>query len=190
VTSADPGSPPGTGSPAADARVTLGAEELAYRARALAQAHPLTPLAKRYLDHAMAVQRTSQPVPEIGVWAGASLLCGYCLRRVEEDQVGLQLAAVEEGENLPDHEELDEVAGQIAAELRTDDAGGLFLAPDPDAVIDALDRIIFSEVRNRLDHWKESIDEKAWEELEEYITWWVVKGYALRVAEVRLGVLA
>jgi hypothetical protein len=189
VTSADDGPPPGAG-PAAAGGVTLGAEELAYRARALAQTHPLTPLAKRYLDQAVAVQRTSQPVPEIGVWAGASLLCGYCLRRVEENEAGLRLEAVEEGESLPDHEELDALAGEIAAELRTDDAGGHLLSADPDAVIDALDRIIFSEVRNRLDHWKESIDQKAWEELEEYITWWVVKGYALRVAERRLGVLA
>ena len=190
MTSGDAGSPPGRGSPAADGRVTLGADELAYRARALAQTHPLTPLAKRYLDQAVALQRTSQPVPEIGIWAGGSLLCGYCLRRVEEDQVGLQLQAVEEREQLPDHEQLDEVAGQVAAELRTDDAGGHLLGPDPDAVIDALDRIIFSEVRNRLDHWKDTIDQKAWEELEEYITWWVVKGYALRVAERQLGVLA
>jgi hypothetical protein len=190
VTSADAGPPPDAGPAATDSGLTLGAEELAYRARALAQTHPMTPLAKRYLDQAVAVQRTSQPVPEIGVWAGASLLCGYCLRRVEENEAGLRLEAVEEGESLPDHEELDALAGEIAAELRTDDAGGHLLSADPDAVIDALDRIIFSEVRNRLDHWKESIDQKAWEELEEYITWWVVKGYALRVAERRLGVLA
>ncbi len=190
MTSADAGSQPGTGSPAADGRVALGAEELAYRARALAQTHPLTPLAKRYLDKAVAVQRTSQPVPEIGVWAGASLLCGYCLRRVEENELGLELQAVDDEAKLPDHEKLDEVAGEIAADLRGDDAGGHLLSPDPDAVVDALDRIIFSEVRNRLDHWKESIDQKAWEELEEYITWWVVKGYALRVAETLTGALA
>ncbi len=189
MTSADAGSPPGSGSPAAEGRVALGAEELSYRARALAQAHPLTPLAKRYLDEAVAVQRTSQPVPEIGVWAGAALLCGYCLRRVEENEAGLHLE-VTEGHELPGHQELDEAAAQIAADLRTDDAGRHLLSADPDAVIDALDRIIFSEVRNRLDHWKDTIDQKAWEELEEYITWWVVKGYALRVAERQLGVLA
>ncbi len=170
--------------------MTLGAEELSYRARALAQTHPLTPLAKRYLDQAVAVQRTSQPVPEIGVWAGAALLCGYCLRRVEENEAGLHLQAVSEGDGLPDHEKLDQAAAEIAAELRADDAGGHLLSPDPDAVIDALDRIISSEVSNRLDHWKDTIDQKAWEELEEYITWWVVKGYALRVAERQLGVLA
>ena len=45
-------------------------------------------------------------------------------------------------------------------------------------------------VVNRLDHWRESIDDKAWTEMEEYITWWVVKGYALRVAETMTGALA
>ena len=189
MTSADASPPAGAGA-GAGGRMTLGAEELAYRARALAQAHPLTPLAKRYLDQAVAVQRTSQPVPEIGIWAGAGMLCGYCLRRVEEHEAGLRLEAVTDHDAPPDDKELDAVAGQIAAELRTDDAGGHLLSNDADAVIDALDRIIFSEVSNRLDHWKDTIDQKAWEELEEYITWWVVKGYALRVAEMRLGMLA
>jgi len=169
--------------------MSFTAEELSYRARALAQAHPLTPLAKRYLDQAVAVQRTSQPVPEIGIWAGAAILCGYCLRRVEEEDAGVRLAAVPEEESLPDLEQLDQTAGQVAADLRTDDAGH-FLTDDPEAVVDALDRIIFSEVQNRLDHWRDSIDDKAWEELEEYITWYVVKGYALRVAETLTGALA
>ena len=170
--------------------MSFGAEELSYRARALAQAHPMTPLAKRYLDQAVAVQRTSQPVPEIGIWAGAAILCGYCLRRVEEEDAGVRLEVVGEDDALPDLEQLDETAGRVAADLRTDDAGGHFLTDDPDAVIDALDRIIFSEVQNRLDHWRESIDDKAGEELEEYIPWYVVKGYALRVAETLTGALA
>ena len=42
---------------------SLNAEDLAYRARALAQAHPLTALARRYVDRSVADQRTSQPVP-------------------------------------------------------------------------------------------------------------------------------
>jgi hypothetical protein len=61
---------------------------------------------------------------------------------------------------------------------------------DDESIIAALDRIIGSEVDRRLDHWRESIDDKAWEELEEYITWWVVKGYALRVAETTTGALS
>jgi hypothetical protein len=164
----------------------LSAEELAYRARALAQTHPLTPLAKRYLDQAVALQRTSQPVPEIGIWAGAALLNGYCLRRVEEEDVDIHLEAEPDAASLPEVEQLDEVAQRVAAEIRSDDSGGHLLADD-DEVIDALDRIVASEVERRLDHWRESIDKKAWVELEEYLTWWVVKGYALRVAETLTG---
>lgn len=161
-------------------------EELAFNARALAQAHALTSLARRYLDKAVGEQRTSQPVPEIGIWAGAGLTVGYCLRRVEENAAGINLEA---GESLPDLETLEEEATRIAADLRTDDSGGHLLGDDA-AIVEALDRIIGSEVDRRLDHWKESIDEKAWGELEEYITWWVVKGYALRVAERSTGALA
>jgi hypothetical protein len=169
------------------------AEELAYRARALAQAHPLTALARRYLDRAVAQERTSQPVPEIGIWAGAALLNGYCLRRVEEEENGVHLEALSldggaSDAALPDLDRLDEVAVGIAADLRTDGAGGHVLGDEP-TLVEALDRLVFSDVQRRLDHWRETIDDKAWEELEEYLTWWVVKGYALRVAETVTGAL-
>ena len=164
----------------------LEADELSYRARALAQAHPLTPLAKRYIDRAIEEQRSSQPMAEIGTWAGAALLSGYCLRRVEETEAGLELAPDEESQ--PELDELDEASAQIAADLRTDDAAK-HLMSDDDRVIDALDRIIASEVSRRLDNWKDDVDQTAWGELEEYLTWYVVKGYALRVAETATGAL-
>ncbi len=165
--------------------MSLDAEEVAYRARALAQAHPLTPIAKRYVDRVVADQRTSQPLPEIGIWAGAAVLNGYCVRRVEEGDAGL---AAEPGElsALPveaalDH--LEEEATRIAAMLRTGEARPQVLGDDA-RTVETLDRIVGSEVERRLDHWRDTIDEKAWDELAEYITWWVVKGYALRAAEV------
>jgi len=167
--------------------VKLTAEELSYRARALAQAHPLTSLAKRYLDRAVAQQRLCQPIPEIGIWAGASLLNGYCLRCVEENDADVVLAAATDATTFPDLDQLDELATQVAAELRSD-TGGRHLLGD-DNVFDALDRIINSEVNNRLGHWRDTIDDNAWAEMEEYITWWVVKGYALRVAETMTGAL-
>ncbi len=166
----------------------LTAEELSYRARALAQAHPLTALAKRYLDRAVAQQRLCQPIPEIGIWAGASLLNGYCLRCVEENDADVLLAAVSDETVFPDLDQLEEVATRVAAELRSD-TGGRHLLGD-DGVFDALDRIISSEVNNRLGHWRDTIDDNAWVEMEEYLTWWVVKGYALRVAETMTGALA
>jgi len=167
--------------------VKLTAEELSYRARALAQAHPLTALAKRYLDRAVAQQRLCQPIPEIGIWAGASVLNGYCLRCVEENDSDILLAAAGDDTAFPDLDELDELATQVAAELRSD-TGSRHLLGD-DSVYDALDRIISSEVNNRLGHWRDTIDDNAWAEMEEYITWWVVKGYALRVAETMTGAL-
>jgi hypothetical protein len=165
---------------------SLNAEDLAYRARALAQAHPLTTLARQYVDRSVADQRTSQPLPEIGIWAGAGAIGGYCLRRVEESEAGLDLVASDE--ELPDLDALEEATSTIAAELRSEGAGGHLLG-DEDRTIEALDRIIASEVGRRLDHWKDDVDQAAWAELEEYLTWWVVKGYALRVAETVTGAL-
>jgi hypothetical protein len=165
---------------------SLTAEDMAYRSRALAQAHPLTDLARSYVDRAVAEQRTSQPIPEVGIWAGAAAIGGYCLRRVEESEVGRDLHASEEG--LPDLDALEEATSRIAAELRVEGAGGHMLV-DEDRIIEALDRIIASEVSRRLDHWKDDVDQAAWDELEEYLTWWVVKGYALRAAETLTGAL-
>jgi hypothetical protein len=190
----------------------LTAEAVAYRARALAQAHPLTKLARHYLDWAVAGQRTSQPLPEIGIWAGAAILEGYCVRRVEEEDLNLDggsaaaqaaqaasaasTASAASGGDGPAEdavsmslEELDEATVRIAADLRT---GSTEAEPSQwghqDPALDrrlilALDRIVASQVSNRLEHWRDSVDDYAWRELEEYITWWVVKGYALRVAE-------
>ncbi len=166
----------------------LDATEVAYRARALAQAHPLSRMAKRYLDRVVADQRTSQPLPEIGIWAGAAILNGYCVRRVEEGAAGL---APEEPDRISDGEpregevldQLEEAASHIAAALRTGEADRNLVGDDA-RTVGALDQIVTSEVERRLDHWRDSVDDKAWEELAEYITWWVVKGYALRAAEV------
>jgi len=148
----------------------------------------MTPLAKTYLDQAVAVQRLSQPIDEIGIWAGASLLNGYCLRRVEENEFDLHLEANADPSALPGVERLDEVAQEIAADLRGDEGTRHFLGDD-EIVLEALDRIINSEIQKRIDHWRETIDAKATAELEEYLTWWVVKGYALRVAETATGAL-
>ena len=167
--------------------MSLNAEDLSYRARALAQAHPLTPLARRFIDRAVGEQRTSQPLPEIGIWAGAALINGYCLRRVEENDVGLVLAAVEGV--APDLDQLDQEVGRIAAEVRTDGVAEHLLGDD-ERTVAALDRLVHSEVDKRLEHWRDSVDDAAWAELEEYLTWWVVKGYALRIAETASGAVA
>lgn len=174
--------------------------DLVFRSRALAQAHPLSRLATRYINRAVAQQRVDQPLPEIGIWAGGALIDGYCLRRVEEGGVGERDggstadAAAGVGPDSGDGEEVDEdpsaeldrldaEAAAIAASIRSAEAQW---APGAgEHTIAALDLLIARSVERRLDHWRDTIDDKAWSELEEYLTWWVVKGYALRVAEQR-----
>ncbi|CAN5769184.1 hypothetical protein BH20ACT1_BH20ACT1_07150 [soil metagenome] len=165
--------------------MSLEPEDLTYRARALAQTPPLTKLAGHYIERAVGEQRTSQPIPEIGIWAGGALIDGYCLRRVEEDDAGLILGPLEcEALEL---DRLEEEASRIAAEVRT--GAGDYLLGDDGRTVAALDRLVHSQVDRRLEHWRDSVDDKAWAELEEYLTWWVVKGYALRIAENDLGAI-
>ena len=163
--------------------MSLDPEELVYRARALAQTHPLTPLAGRFINRSVGEQRTSQPIPEIGIWAGGALIDGYCLRRVEEDDAGLTLGAVDS--NTLDLDRLETEASKVAADVRT--GAGDYLLGDDVRTVAALDRLVYSQVDRRLEHWKDSVDDKAWAELEEYLTWWVGKGDARRIAETTMG---
>ena len=163
------------------------ADDLARQARTLAQAHPLTPLAADFVNRAVTEQTASQPSPEIGTWAGACLLNGYCLRRVEENEAGLVLQAQGGAEVTLD--QLGDDATRIAAELRTGGSIGTSLIDD-DRVVEALDRIIFSEIARRLDNLRTALDEPACREIEEFLTWWTVQGYALRVAEMAAGAVA
>ena len=141
---------------------------LAFRARALAQAHPLSAAAHRLVSKRMAEEARTQPRPELGTWAGAALTQGYCLRRVQEDGVPVVTT-------VTDDEALERAATAHAASLRTS-AGN-------DSTVAALDRLVGSQVEYRLGPWRDELDDDAWAELEQYLTWWVVKGYGLRLAE-------
>ena len=156
----------------------LELEELIFRSRALGQSHPFSPRAYRYVNQIIARERTSQPVPELGIWAGHAITAGYCLRRVEEDDAGGDVG--EAPDSLPD--DLDEAATTIAGMIRTEGAGPYLLYPEV-RLVEALDRLIAGEIERRLGHWDGTIDEKSWRGIEEYLAWWVVKGYALRAAE-------
>lgn len=163
------------------------ADDLARRARTLAQAHPLTPLASDFVNRSAGEQSSAQPMAEVGAWVAAALTTGYCVRRVEENEAGLVLQP--QDEMGVDVDRLGQEANRIAADVRTGGADSHFLV-DEDLVIAALDRIIFSEVGRRLDNLRNSMDEAAMAEAEEFLTWWVVQGYALRVAEQETGVVA
>lgn len=168
-----------------DSASTDPAEAVAFRARALAQAHPLSTSARRYVEAAIADQGLSQPMPEIGMWAGQALLNGYCVRRVEEAEAGMAAADPsadsQSGSVLP-VEDLSEAVDHIAGELRAGSARR-FLLNDEDQTVETLDRIVASEVDRRLHAMSDSVDDHAWDELSDYLAFWVTKGYALRVAE-------
>ncbi|MGH9279239.1 MAG: hypothetical protein ACRD12_14175 [Acidimicrobiales bacterium] len=166
----------------------LTADQMAFRARALAQSEPFTQLAREVVQADMAAERDAQP-GNFAIWANAAYTKGYCARRVEEDDVELLLVASPPGDMPP----LDTVVAQtdtIAVALRSDDAElHRHLISDEDRVLDVLDQIIGSEVRNRVDNASEKLSARARQELEDYITFWVVKGYALRAAEQATGAI-
>ena len=165
----------------------MGAEDLSRQARTLAQAHPLTPLASEFVNRSIEEQKASQPSPEVATWAGSCLINGYCLRRVEEVEAGLVLQV--QDETGADVDGLAADATRIATELREGAGPGPFLIDDDD-VITALDRIIESEVSRRLDNLRNQIDRAAATEIEEFLTFFTVQGYAPRVAERAAGALA
>jgi hypothetical protein len=155
------------------------AAERAYKARALAQAHPLTPLATRYRSRAVAQEEVDQPMKELARWAGEALLKGYCLRKVEEQDAGV---GIEPSDDEADLDLLEAKAAAIADDLRTGDPAPHLLGSS-DLTFSALDRIISSELSSRSDNYRSAVSAAGWQQFEEYIAWWAVRGYALRAAE-------
>lgn len=154
-------------------------DELCFAARALAQSHAMTESSHRYRQACLERERNRQPVAEIADWAGTALLVGYCLRRSEEartPQTQLCPAAAHDGDIVLDHIEA------LTESLRVGDAGSVALMP-AETIVTALDRIVASEVDKRREHLREQLDDASWLELEDYIAWWVVHGYALRASE-------
>jgi hypothetical protein len=166
----------------------LAADQMAYQARALAQSDPFTPLARRSMDRAIELERKAQP-GNFAIWATAAFTKGYCVRRVEEEDTGVTYVAVAP-EGLPDLDELDARTADIVSALRSDDESlHEYLISDEERLVDVLDQVIGSEVRNRVENSSASLSSGARAELEDYLTYWVVRGYALRAAELATGAL-
>ncbi len=166
----------------------LAADQLAYQARALAQSDPFTPLARRSMDRAIEEERKAQ-AGNFAIWATAAFTKGYCVRRVEEEDEGVTYVAVPE-DALPDLDEVDAKTAEIATALRTDDESlHAYLISDEERLLDVLDQVIGSEVRNRIENANTTLSSGARAELEDYLTYWVVRGYALRAAELATGAL-
>lgn len=166
----------------------LQADQMAYRARALAQSEPFTNLARKVLDESMEAERKAQP-GNFAIWANAAFTKGYCVRRVEEDDSGLAFTVAED-DAMPPKEEVEQETDRIAVALREDNAElHEHLIGNEDRLVDVLDQVIGSEVRNRLDNASGNMSARAKRELEDYLTFWVVKGYALRAAEASTGAI-
>lgn len=155
-------------------------DELCFVARALAQTHPMTEAAHRYRQRCHETERSRQPVTELADWASTALLVGYCLRRAEEQRAGAAQAGAESAGAGPD--DLTAAVAAVAESLRTGETGRVTLL-DPDVTVSALDRVIATELDKRQEHLREQLDDQEWSELEDYIAWWTVHGYALRAVE-------
>lgn len=154
-------------------------DELCFAARALAQSHAMTESAHRYRQACLERERMRQPVSELADWAATALLVGYCLRRSEEARVpDIELcAAAAHGHEI----DLDDVEA-LTESLRVGDPASVSLLP-AEVTVKALDRIIATELDKRHEHLREQLDDASWIELEDYIAWWVIHGYALRASE-------
>lgn len=155
-------------------------DELCFVARALAQTHPMTEAAHRYRQRCHETERSRQPVTELADWASTALLVGYCLRRAEEQRAGAEPIGTESAGTGPD--DLAPAIAAAAESLRTGEAERVTLL-DPDVTVSALDRVIATELDKRQEHLREQLDDQEWSELEDYIAWWTVHGYALRAVE-------
>jgi hypothetical protein len=157
----------------------IDVDALVFRSRALAQAHPFTTDGYRFMRRVVDRERLAQPRPELGEWAGHALTTGYCLRRVEEVDVTGDRA---DDPPVPDLAAAEEQAEVVVRALRTDGLDEQALFPEP-VLVETLDRLILGEIDRRLDQWRGAVDPERWRELENYLAWWVLKGYAFRVVE-------
>jgi len=151
-----------------------------FRTRALAQTHPLSRVVTNYVREVVAQESVEQPLADIGTWAGAALTIGYCLRKVEEvDHLGNNPAV----DPAIDQAVLVEAARAIAATIRAERADGLLPVAQ---LVETLDSLIRAEIERRLDQWNDTITDEIRRQVEDYLAWWVVRGYSLRVAEVQI----
>lgn len=155
--------------------------DMAFRARALAQAHPLSEVAAAYRADVVAVERETQPMDQFADWAATAFLVGYCVRRVEEADAAAA-GQVAFGVDVVDPGLLGASASRIADDLRNGRPSGTALLDAP-MVEGVLDAVIGSEVDKRVEHWRQHVDDHDWATFEEYVAWWVVHGYSLRAAE-------
>lgn len=151
------------------------AEDVAFKARALAQAHPLTDVAFAYRADLVDRERSEQPVSEVADWAASAFLVGYCVRRVEETESGRPTSGSQPSTPI-------DRADVVAISQQLSDGQALGLLPDA-VLVDVLDRVIATEIDKRNEHVREQLDAAQWKAFEDYVAWWVLHGWAARVVE-------
>ena len=170
-------------STSADRAVILDrAHDLAFRARALAQAHALSEPALAYRSWRVARDEPQHPVAELTTWAATAFLTGYCVRRVEESQAtSADVRAVHPPTTRPPgNEAWEQRAAAVADAITTDRTATI---ADHPVVLAALDDVIGKEVAKRSEHVREHLSDPDWAAFERFIAWWVLHGYAIRSAE-------
>ena len=159
-------------------------DDLAFRARALAQAHALSPRAAAYRTWRLRRDEALHPVPELSSWAATAFLTGYCVRRVEESMCVDDRPATCDLPPGADWELAWERAAAIAAASLVDPS-----TPTPvtrlgrAVVVAALDAVIGREVDKRNEHVREHLSPLDWSQFEAFVAWWVLDGYAIGVVE-------
>ncbi len=154
--------------------------DLTFRARALAQAHPLTVTASSYREQMVDEERRTQPMPEFADWAATAFLVGYCIRRIEEADTGQM---PENGSQADALVPLAHDAARLSDEVKQGRPAGTQLLEQP--LVEALlDKVISTEIDKRAEHWKAQIGKTDWAMFEDYVAWWVIHGYSLRAAEI------
>lgn len=162
----------------------LTAHDLAFRARALAQAHALSEAALQYRAWRVRRDEPEHPFPELSTWAATAFLTGYCVRCVEESFVVGESCDARPGfspARSPNAFPAWEIeAAKLVNEL-PNRADSTLVAHE--LVLGALDDVISREIDKRAEHVKEQVQSGQWSQFEDFIGWWTLHGYAIRAIE-------
>ena len=159
-------------------------DDLAFRARALAQAHALSPGAALYRTWRLRRDEESHPVPELSSWAATAFLTGYCVRRVEESIcVDERQATCDRPPDVDWELAWERDAATAAASLVDPSAATPITRLGRAVVVGALDAVIAREVDKRNEHVREHLSPLDWSQFEAFVAWWVLHGYAIGVVE-------
>ena len=164
--------------------VSAEVDDLAFRARALAQAHALTPGATAYRRWRLGRDEASHPVPELSSWAATAFLTGYCVRRVEESVCVDDRPSPRDRPSEAEWEVAwERAAAVVAASLVDPSTATPVTRLGRAVVVGALDAVIGSEVDKRNEHVREHLSPLDWSQFETFVSWWVMHGYAIGVVE-------